>query len=279
MTERLAVLGSPIEHSKSPQLHLAAYRVLGLDWAYERIELGVDELEGFVSGAGAGYRGFSVTMPLKAELLRLSAETDAVARLTGAANTAIGMASGAISVFNTDVAGIVRALEVNGLQQARHAVLLGAGATAASALAALAELGVETVDLRLRDPKKAGALISLGRELGLMVLVDQLNPGLAEQRVESADVLLSTLPAHVVDPWVQEYAGIAPVVLDVAYEPWPSALATANAAGTVVSGLEMLLQQALIQVRIFVAGDPFAELPDEAGVLAAMRGALDAPRD
>lgn len=275
MSERLAVLGSPVAHSKSPQLHLAAYRTLGLDWSYERIELSETQLANFLSGAGRDYRGFSVTMPLKAELLRLSAASDEIAQLTGAANTVIALDT-APRVFNTDVAGIVNAFAHHGIRQARHAVLLGAGATAASAVCALAQLGVETVDVRLRDPRKAGPLISLGRKLGLMVLVDHLNPGLAEQRVEDADVLISTLPAGAIDSWVGEYTDVAPVVFDVAYEPWPSVLARANGSATVVSGLEMLLQQALIQVRIFVHGDPFAELADEAVVAAAMRGALDA---
>lgn len=275
MTERLAVLGAPIAHSKSPELHLAAYRQLGLEWAYERIELQEPELRGFLAEKGSEYRGFSVTMPLKQELLRLSAEADAVARLSGAANTAIGMSSGDLRVFNTDVAGIVRAFAHHGIDRATHAVLLGAGATAASALVAVAEMGVETVDLRLRDVRKAGSLLELGRTLGLMVLVDDLNPGRSENRVEQADLLVSTLPAMVIDTWMSEYSEVAPAVFDVAYNPWPSVLATQailNGA-TVIPGLEMLLQQALIQVRLFVSGDPFAELSDEQRVLDAMRAA------
>lgn len=276
MTERLAVLGSPIAHSLSPQIHLAAYDALGLDWSYERIELQVDELAAFVDGPGSEFRGCSVTAPLKQELLRLSARADRVAELTGGANTVIGMADGAPSVFNTDVTGITRAFAQHGVTTAAHAVLLGGGATAASALVALAELGVETVDLRLRTPRKAGQLLTLAREVGLMAVVDDLNPNVAENRVEAADVLISALPAGVLDDVAAEYASVAPTVLDVAYDPWPSPFASlvVQVGGIAIPGAEMLLQQAVIQVRIFVTGDPFQELPNEAEVVRRMRGAI-----
>lgn len=277
MAEQLAVIGSPIAHSQSPALHLAAYRVLGLDWQYSAIEVDEPELAGFLNARGRELRGLSVTMPLKTELVRLADVVDPVARLATAANTAI-WTDGALQVFNTDVAGIQRALAEHGVQALQHAVLLGGGATAGSALIALAELGVESVDVRLRNVRKAGPLIELGRQLGVMVLVDELQPERAERAPDPADALLSTLPAHAADAFAAEYADCAPLLFDVAYAPWPSLLAqTAQRGGaTVLSGLEMLLQQALIQVRIFVSGDPLAVLPDETAVLAAMRAAIPA---
>ncbi len=278
MAGQLAVLGSPISHSRSPALHLAAYRVLGLDWGYERIELLAAQLGAFLSGPGRTLLGVSATMPLKHELLQLSDWADPVARLSGAANTAIGMNHGQLRVFNTDVGGIVAALAEYGTTSARHAVLLGGGATAASALIALSQLGVETVELRLRAPRKAGMLLDIARELGVGVLVDQIDPQRSETPPEAAEVLISTLPAGAMDAWAADYAGIAPFLLDVAYEPWPSALAvSATERGAVtVSGLEMLLQQAVLQVRIFVNGDPLSPLPRESAVRAAMRAVLPA---
>lgn len=276
MAERLAVVGSPIAHSLSPDIHLAAYEALGLDWSYERIEVQERELEAFLEEQGRGFRGLSVTAPLKSELVRLAGSADRVATLTASANTAIGLAAGTPQVFNTDVAGIVHAFAHHGVTKAEHAVLLGGGATAASALLALADLGVETVDVRLRNVRKAGPLITLGREVGLMVLVDDLNPNFAEVRVDRADVLVSTLPSGVLDPFVREYADRAPVALDVAYDPWPSVFASELSVngGVAIPGAEMLLQQAVIQVRIFVNGDPFAELPNEPDVVDRMRRAI-----
>ena len=278
MPERLAVLGSPISHSLSPALHSAAYRQLGLDWSYERFELGERELEAFLNGPGRAFRGLSATMPLKAELLRLADEADEVATRSGAANTAIGMPEGVLKVFNTDVAGITRALAEHGMHAATHAVLLGGGATAASAMLAFAELGVETVDVRMREPQKAGELLSIGRDAGLTVLVDRIEPERAQAPVQHAELLLSTLPGGGPDAWASTYAQCAGVVFDVAYDPWPSELGNRSreAGAVVISGLEMLMQQALVQVRVFVSGDPREPLPDEAMVLAAMRNALPA---
>lgn len=276
MSERLAVLGSPIAHSKSPDLHLAAYGALGLDWTYERIEVTADQLADFLNDQGSEFRGFSATMPLKQELLRLATEADLVARTTGAANTAFGMREGQLRVTNTDVAGIVNAFRHAGVDSIRDAAVLGSGATAASAVAALADLGAESVSIRVRDPHRAHGLEQLANSLGMRVAVNELSAERDQAGWPAPDALISTLPARAVDQWASRYAPLAPVLLDVAYEPWPSALASAASGATVISGLEMLLQQALIQVRIFVAEDPFAPLAGESAVLQAMRSALPA---
>ncbi|WP_022885147.1 shikimate dehydrogenase [Glaciibacter superstes] len=290
-SRRLAVLGSPIGHSRSPVLHDAAYRTLGLHWRYEAAEVGTGELAGFVSGLGAEWRGLSLTMPLKHEILPLLDETDRVATLTGAVNTVLLSDSGGVrslTGFNTDVAGIVRALAEAGLHSATAVTILGAGATASSAVVAAAELGAERVDLVVRTSAKAAGLVRLGRTLGLVVAVSTFgaaqnagtdeNAGMNDgEAVAESDLVISTLPGGS-DPGVvfPESLRRRAVLFDVAYAPWPSVLAESWQAvdGTVLSGLAMLLHQALVQVRIFVTGDPFEALPDEENVLRAMRAAL-----
>ncbi len=274
----LAVLGSPIEHSLSPALHAAAYGVLRLDWVYSRQEVGPGELAGFVSGLGPEWRGLSLTMPLKQEVLPLVDDLDRIAELTGAANTILfthNERGRTLSGFNTDVAGIVRALAENGIAAAAHVTVLGGGATAASALVAAAELGAESVDVLVRTPTKAAPLVALGRSVGVVVGVSGL-PALASDDLRS-DLVMSTLPggADLGVDVSRELLRTAPL-FDVAYSPWPSAIAKSwlDESGTVVSGLPMLLHQALMQVRIFVTGDPFEPLPDEEAVLDAMRAAL-----
>lgn len=280
---RLAVLGSPIAHSQSPALHRAAYRVLGLNWQYDAVEVRAGELAAFLSGLGPDWRGLSLTMPLKQEVMPLLTGLDRMATVTKVANTVLFGQPGsgqteagpALTGFNTDVTGLVRALADAGFTRATHVTLLGAGATAASALLAAAELGAESVEVIVRTPSKAAPLVELGHSVGLVVTVANLT-SLADPERQS-DLVISTLPGGPV--LAAEFPAdlrSRAVLFDVSYSPWPSSLARswASAGGTVCSGLGMLLHQALIQVRVFVSGDPFEPLPREDEVLRAMRGAL-----
>jgi shikimate dehydrogenase len=275
----LAVLGSPIQHSLSPALHSAAYRVLGLDWRYSSREVKPGELAGFIAGLGPEWRGLSLTMPLKHEVLPLVTDLDRVAKLTGAANTVLlshDEGRPTLSGFNTDVVGIVRALAENGTVSASHVSILGGGATASSALMAAAELGAETVDVLVRTPSKAAPLVALGRTLGVVVTVSNLADAGAPA-AQASELVISTLPGGTeLDVSFPEDLRRSALLLDVGYSPWPSALATSwlDVSGQVLSGLPMLLHQALVQVRVFIAGDPFEPLPDEDAVLAAMRATL-----
>jgi len=277
-TQRLAVLGSPITHSRSPALHRAAYRVLGLDWRYDAIEVRAGELASFIAGLGPEWRGLSLTMPLKHDVIPLLTELDRVAAATNAANTVLFGRTAerrTLTGFNTDVTGLVRALADAGVARATHVTLLGAGATAGSALVAAAELGAESVEVIVRTTAKAQALVDLGHSIGLIVSVAQLSSLDSPER--QTDLVISTLPGGPVlaAEFPAELRRRA-VLFDVSYSPWPSALARswAAAGGTAHSGLGMLLHQALIQIRVFVSGDPFEPLPDEEAVLLAMRGAL-----
>jgi shikimate dehydrogenase len=270
---RLAVLGSPIAHSKSPALHRAAYARLGLDWEYSAIEVDGAGLPGFLDSRDATWRGLSLTMPLKQDVLPLLDEVDELATLTNAANTVL-LTDGVRRGFNTDVGGIVRALGDAGVERMRHGLLIGGGATAASALVAMAELGATRVQVSLRRPGAAGPLIDLGQRLGLVVEAVPLAdlPALAD-----ADLVVSTVPGGT-DLGVEASAALMrrALLLDVAYDPWPTGLAAQwlGVGGDVIDGLGMLLHQALLQVRVFVAGDPLAELPGEGDVLAVMRESL-----
>lgn len=271
---RLAVLGSPIAHSRSPRLHAAAYRALGLDWSYERFEVAEGGLAAFLGGLDGAWRGLSLTMPLKREALGLAAAVSPVARLTNAVNT-LSFVGGAVRGWNTDVRGIVAALRTNGVTGPRAPWILGAGATATSVVAALGRMGAARAFVAARRPAQAEGLAGLAGRLGVDVTVI---PWDRATRVEGADLVVNTVPG-----WSPE-AGLAfaePVragvpLLEVVYDPWPSPLAAGwlDADGHVVSGLDMLLHQAVAQVRIFVLGDEDAPLPAEPRVVEAMRAAL-----
>jgi len=275
---RLAVLGSPIGHSKSPLLHQAAYAVLGLDWVYGRAEVEGAGLRGFIADCDTTWRGLSLTMPLKRDILPLLDTVDPLVSLTGAANTVLfeagedGVTERTLHGFNTDVYGVTQALREAGVAELNVVHLLGAGATASSVLVAVVELGARRVVIFARTPEKAAPLIALGELLGVEVDVQPL--WMQDRSTVVPDLVASTLPGGTeIDSGFAESLGSRPVLFDVAYDPWPSALA-AQWQGTVVSGLEMLVHQALAQVRVFVGGSPLVALPDEATVLAAMRSAV-----
>ncbi|MBS9532156.1 shikimate dehydrogenase [Mycobacterium sp. M1] len=249
-SRRAAVLGSPIAHSRSPQLHLAAYRALGLtDWTYERIECGADELPGLVRGLGPEWVGVSVTMPGKFAALACADERTARAELVGSANTLVRTATGWLA-DNTDVDGVAGAL--GAAVSGGPAVVLGSGGTAPAAVVALAELGVTDLTVAARDPGKAARIVALAAELGVPARFCGLDdPGLAVA-VAGCTTAVSTVPAEVAARYAPVLAGV-PVLLDAIYNPWPTPLAAAVSAagGTVISGLQMLLHQAFTQVELF----------------------------
>lgn len=277
---RLAVLGHPIAHSLSPRLHTAAYAELGVDWSYEAVDVTEEALADFVRSRDASWRGLSLTMPLKREVVPLLDSRDALVNLAGGANTVLfddTPGTRALRGFNTDVFGVREAFTAAGIDKLGSVHLLGGGATASSALIAAGQLGAKRALISVRTPLKALSLAQLGRSLGMEVTVHGLGDEAAELPKGVPDAVISTLPGAtpVDEDLFPEKVRARSVLFDVAYDPWPSALAErwTQAGGQVISGLEMLLHQAVAQIRIFTAGDPSVELPDEERVLSAMTAA------
>jgi shikimate dehydrogenase len=240
---KAAVLGSPIAHSRSPQLHLAAYRALGLDgWTYERIECTADELPVVVGGFGPEWVGLSVTMPGKFAALRFADTRTLRAELVGSANTLVRTPDG-WRADNTDIDGVIGAL---GMVSGRAAVL-GSGGTAPAAVVGLAELGVQDISVVARRREKVAPLLDLGAHLGVDIRWIELG-----STVVDVDVVVSTIPADVAARHADTVAA-TPLLLDAIYDPWPTPLAAAveAAGGRVISGLQMLLHQAFAQVEQF----------------------------
>lgn len=248
---RAAVLGKPIAHSRSPQLHLAAYRALGLDWTYERIECDAARLPGLVDGLGPEWVGLSVTMPGKEAALAYAAERTERAELVGSANTLV-RTEGGWRADCTDVDGVLGALRGAGVSELTEAVVFGAGGTARPALLALSELGAKSVTIVARDAGRASGARDLAERLDLTVTVIGFDPFAITEACAGAGAVVSTIPADAAAPVATAIAA-APVVLDAIYNPWPTPLATAvtRAGHTVVSGLQMLLNQAYGQVEQF----------------------------
>lgn len=269
----LEVWGDPIAHSKSPAIHRAAYGVLGLDWSYDRRRVEEQSFDATLNTVDTSWRGLSVTYPLKAKAFAAATTRHPRAELTGTANTLRATAGGP-RCFNTDVDGLIGALRESSIEAVDRARIVGAGATASSALVALAALGAGSIDVVARRPEAVVPLVDLGERLGIAVAAASF----IESSFTPADVTISTLPGEVqvTDAAVHTLAESGGFLLDVVYGTWPTPLASAwqNAGGSAVSGLGMLLHQALVQVRIFVHGDPDIAVDDEDLVLAAMRLAV-----
>jgi shikimate dehydrogenase len=252
---RCAVLGSPIEHSLSPVLHRAAYGHLGLDWTYDRVEVDEHQLAPFVCGLDASWRGLSLTMPLKVAVLGLG-HVDELAKLAGAGNTLI-VEGGERWVYNTDVGGLIWAVSQVATTPLPRATIVGTGATARAALLAVTQLGAQLVTVVARTPGRAEAFRTLSEELGV-----RLNVLPWSVQLPDADLVVSSVVSGAADGLAQAIAASAPVIVDIIYDPWPTVLAVAaeHAGCTVVSGLDLLVGQALLQIELMTGRSVASEV-------------------
>lgn len=256
VTRRAAVVGSPVAHSLSPVLHATAFAALGLDgWTYDRLDCDDRALPALVASLGPEWVGLSVTMPGKRAALLLADEVTERAAAVGVANTLVPRVGGGWRADCTDVDGVTGALRSAGRFDpvpGGRAVLVGAGGTAAASVAGLAELGVKQLTVVARDPARAVEVIECGERVG--VAIDFLRWSAADfgALASAAQIVVSTVPAGVADPFADELAK-APCVLDVIYHPWPTALAEAvrRRGGRLATGLDMLLHQAFGQCELF----------------------------
>ncbi|MFQ9340810.1 MAG: shikimate dehydrogenase [Actinomyces sp.] len=270
-----AVIGSPIEHSLSPVIHRAAWAQIGIDgWEYRRLEQDADSLPRFIGGLGGDCAGLSVTMPCKQAVMPLLDAIDPLASAVGAVNTVVP-SSGILAGFNTDVTGIASAIRRACSQADRvlptSAVVLGARATASSALAALGELGIVTSTVAARRFGGPGSVVAASSRLG--VSIDQVlwtDRDAVLRAVSGADLVISTLPAGVADP-LAEHMTVreGQILLDVVYSPRETALRSAfeRNGGIVAEGTDMLIFQAAAQVQLMTGRAPKTDV---------MRGALEA---
>jgi shikimate dehydrogenase len=246
---RCAVLGDPVGHSLSPVLHRAAYAALGLDWTYDAVRVPAGTLAAYVGGLDAHWRGLSLTMPLKREVVPLLTSRDAWTEVAGAANTLLLDEEGRRHGLNTDVPGAEAAISEATGAVLRSAVVLGGGATAGSVLLALAERGLEHATLVVRDASRVDdTLAALARhpQTPRTTVV-----GWDDFVSASADVVVSTVPVTAQSAHVLAAVAEVPVVFEVRYDPWPTPLAAAatSSGRTLVGGLDLLLWQAVDQVR------------------------------
>ncbi|WP_433048357.1 shikimate dehydrogenase [Dactylosporangium sp. CS-033363] len=248
---RAAVLGKPVGHSRSPAIHNAGYTAAGLtDWTYNAIECDEEGLAGLVGSLGPEWAGLSLTMPLKEVALQVASLVDPFAAAIGAANTLVRRSYG-WHAYNTDAPGMVRALLEAGISRTPRLALLGAGGTARAAIAAAASLAAD-VTVYTRRPEAAEELRPVADALDVDLTAA---PWSAAADAFAAPVVISTVPKGAADHLAVADFSARPVVFDAIYDPWPTPLAAAarDAGCAIVSGLDLLLWQAVDQFELFTS--------------------------
>ncbi|MEK6251052.1 MAG: shikimate dehydrogenase [Actinomycetota bacterium] len=250
---RLAVLGAPVAHSRSPAIHNAAFAALDMDgeWSYEAIEVSPDQFEQRVRAmAGEGFVGANVTVPHKGAALLVSERRSGVAREIGAANT-LTFHEDEIRADNTDARGLMESLPES--PAGRRALVLGAGGAARAVVWALTREGAE-VSVWNRTPERAAKLCA---ELGGQVVEDP-GPGDYELIINSTSVGLHGEDPFDDLPLSRDWFGFSQTVVDLVYgERRSKLLRVAGEAGAeVVDGLEVLVRQGAASFRIWTGVDP-----------------------
>jgi len=255
---RLAVIGHPVAHSRSPAMQSAALAALGLgeEWSYGALDLAPEEFEARVRALPEeGFAGANVTVPHKQAALALADAPSEVAREIGAANTLVFAADG-IGAHNTDADGFLRSLPRS--PAGSRALVLGAGGAARAIVWALLREGAE-VEVWNRTGERATALCA---ELGGVAVADP-DGTLTGQEDYGLIVNTSAAGLHGEDPFTQlplDRDGFAAgqAVVDMVYgkEPSPLLVAAEVAGADTVDGVEVLVQQGALSLRIWTGLEP-----------------------
>jgi shikimate dehydrogenase len=266
-SKHFAVVGDPIDHSLSPNIHNAAYKFLGLDWDYTRFKVSEGNLQEFLSQEGSRLSGISVTMPLKLEAAALASSGDEIVSELQIANTLLRN-NNEFTAFNTDVFGIELALSNCWGQGIQSVAILGSGATAQSALYAISRRSSNAkVVVYARDLSKTEPIQKLAKKLGIALEVSPLGSFSHEQ-----DLTITTIPAAALN--TLSLLAQSGWLLNVNYSSKDSSFSKEFNADKVVQGETMLIWQAIAQIRIFLNGTPHDELDNEKALFAKMAEAL-----
>ncbi|QFQ97295.1 shikimate dehydrogenase [Streptomyces phaeolivaceus] len=253
---RLALLGAPVDGALSPVLHRAAYAAMRLPWTYHAIECQPQDLPRFLGTLDDSWRGFSLTMPLKQTAVPLLDEVSEAVERLGVANTIVVTPNGSLAGENTDLYGMVQALREAGVTTAAGVTVLGAGATARTALAAARELGCDQAVVIARDTNRASSLLKATAER--LAITATVEPWTAASHHLATDLVISALPPHAADVLAPQWTRGTGTLMDVVYRPWPTRFAHAaqKAGRRIVGGLPMLLHQAARQVSLQTGRSP-----------------------
>ena len=243
---RGAVLGSPISHSLSPVLHAAAFSFLGIEGSYRAIDVPSGTLQDFMNSQGRDFDYFSLTMPLKEEVLSLELEIDEKTLEIQSGNT-LYFRDSAWKLTSTDGSGFVSALSHAGLKSFKRVLILGAGGTARAVTGSLDSIATE-IHVMGRSSIRQEALERAIHSSHFEYLRWSLDVDFTQY-----DLVVNTTPAGAADLLEDSvHQGTSATFFDVIYKPWPTELAQkwSDCGGKVLNGLELLLYQGIDQLEI-----------------------------
>jgi shikimate dehydrogenase len=268
LTKLVALLGYPVEHSRSPEMQNAAFEALGLDWRYQAIPVPPDRFEEVLRELpGRGFVGANVTIPHKVRALQAADSVTAVAKAVGAANT-LTLGDGRIVADNTDVEGFLAALRerMPGAPSGMRALVLGAGGAARAIAYALASEGAAEICVWNRHPERAIELVEdLDRDRngrlkaipepdlrGAELLVNATSVGMREREGQAAERESFKQLGLSADNW-----GDLKVVVDIVYRDGETALAREATRRdiTCVDGIDILVHQGAASFELWT-GQP-----------------------
>ena len=268
-TRIVGVIGDPVKHSRSPQMHNAAFAKAGLDYVYVPFHVRSDDLADAIAGFKAiNVVGINVTLPHKQTVLRFLTSISREAELIGAVNT-LSFNDGEIHGDNTDAPGVLRALEGNenmSVPVGEDVVVLGAGGAARAVVVALALAGVASITIANRTREKA---IALAEEMGQKTDVTMHGLGLRDTRLREAvhqsSLLVNTAttsmdanhPLLISVDWLQPNT----IVYDIVYTPpvTPLMQAAAERGCPILGGIGMLVHQGAIAFEKWTGVTPCTE--------------------
>ena len=246
-----AVLGSPISHSLSPRLHMSAYKHLNISGKYGSFDVPAGSLGEFLSDKTKDWTGFSLTMPLKEEVLSVAEVIDPLVKRIQSGNTLIRQGN-SWSLHSTDVLGFQNAWYKENSSKPKTVLIVGSGATARAAAAAFDDAKT-SISVLHRNSEREASMHGSVNTATMKFLPWQFTNGFYE-----SDLVINTTPKAVLDSFAHELSHKPNgTFFDVIYNPWPTQFASAwtNAGSPVISGLDLLIAQGIEQIRLFTGID------------------------
>ena len=246
-----AVLGSPISHSLSPRLHMSAYKYLKISGHYDCFEVPAGSLHEFLSDKSNGWTGFSLTMPLKEEVLSIAEVIDPLVNRIQSGNTLIRK-DDSWSLYSTDVLGFQNAWNLENSSKPKSVLIVGSGATARAAAAAFDDANT-SISVLHRNLEREESMQASVKASSMKFLPWQFTNDLYK-----FDLVINTTPKSVLDSFAQELTQ-KPIgtFFEVIYNPWPTQFASAwmKTGAPVISGLDLLIAQGIEQIKLFSGMD------------------------